>query len=77
MAIRDRVTVKTKDGTISGLVVEKQGSTIDMQEPKPPKTPYWLFEIVNKEGTSTGERLIVQADELVYVSFDKEPKPKK
>jgi hypothetical protein len=77
MAIRDRLTVKTKDGTVSGLVVNKQGGAIDTTEPKHPKQPNWIFEIQNKEGETTGERLVVPDSEVVYISYDKEPKPKK
>jgi hypothetical protein len=75
MAIRDRVTVKTKEGTVNGLVVTKQGGTIEAEPPKA-KEPNWNFEILNKEGESTGERLVVPGSEIVYIYFDKEPKKK-
>jgi hypothetical protein len=74
VAIRDRVTVKTKDGTTTSMVVRKQGSTIDTTEPKPPKSPFYIFALVNKEGEETGEKIIVPSDEIVYVSYDKEEK---
>ena len=74
MAIRDRVTVKTKDGTVTTMTVVKQGGTIDTTEPKPPKSPFYVFAVQNKEGEETGEKIIVPWDEIVWVSYDKEEK---
>lgn len=74
--IRDRITVKTKDGTITGLVVQKQGGSLDIKYPNT-REPWFMAEVLDKQGSGTGEAIRVPADQIVYISNDQEPKTKK
>jgi hypothetical protein len=76
MAIRDRVTVKTKDGTVTGTVVKRMGGSISVSWPS--KNDLWLrVSVLDKNGDETGEEVRVPADQLVYVVQDKEPQGEK
>lgn len=74
MAIRDRITVKTKDGSTTELVVRKQGGFLELVEPKPPRQPYFRIAVMNKQGEETGESLLVPTEEILFIRHDKAPK---
>lgn len=76
MAVRDRITVKTKDGSLVGIVITKQGGSIEVTEPTKSK-PWLVAKELNKNGDPDGEIVFVPAEEIVYYSKDREPKPKK
>ena len=76
MAVRDRITVKCKDGTSVGIVITKQGGSIDVQEPTKSK-PWFVASELNKNGDEDGEKVFIPVDQIVWYSKDREPKPKK
>lgn len=76
MAIRDRITIKTKDGDVVGLVVKKQGGQIAVRYPDRGETMI-RAEVLDKMGQPTGEEIRIRDDQVVYVSRDQEPMPKK
>lgn len=76
MAIRDRITIKTKDGSLVGLVVQRQGGQISIRYPDRGETMV-RGEVLDKTGEPTGEEIRVPVDQIVYISRDQEPKPKK
>ena len=78
MAIRDRVTVRTRDGSVVGNIVEKQGGTLAISWPT--KANPWLDIIeLNKNGMPADNQIgtvRVPADQIVYVTITNEPRPR-
>lgn len=74
MAIRDRVTVKTVDGTVTSITVARQGGSIDVSEPTQ-RDPYLRATLFTKEGKEEGTRLVVPANQVLWMLRDQEPKP--
>jgi hypothetical protein len=76
VAIRDRVSIKTKDGSSIALTVSKQGGKLDTRWPQRGDTMA-IFEVLDKVGNPTGEEVRVPLDQIMWVSYDQEPKAKK
>jgi len=74
MAIRDRLTVVTKEGTC-GLIVARQGGSIEVLEPNK-NIPWLMAWVLDKNGNRTSERVAVPADQIVYFMQDIAPKDK-
>lgn len=72
MAIRDRVTIKTKDGQTHQLVVAKQGGALspDASESRIPRQGSYRVEIMSKTGESIGELIEVPVDNISSIVFD-------
>jgi hypothetical protein len=75
MAIRDRVVVRTKDGSVVGTTIARQGQGIDISWPSKAQ-PWLVVTVVDKNGNPTGEEIRVSEDQVAYVSRDAEPKPR-
>lgn len=76
MAIRDRLSVKTKDGDVTRLTVTKQGGSITHTTPTR-GNPWLVATIWDKNGQPTDEQLTVAETEIVYYIRDKAPRTKK
>lgn len=76
MAIRDRVTITTRDGQVRSMTVTKQGGTILQTWPKT-KTGNYQAEMLDKNSQPSGESVVVPPDNISSVVTDSEPKTAK
>lgn len=76
MAIRDRVTVVTKQGQTPTLEVDKQGGSIDISYPDR-GTPWLRVFVYDKNRNPTREELRVAESEIVSIRVDTAPKVSK
>lgn len=74
MAIRDRLTIHTKDGRTHQLVVERQGGSIDQEWPKKANETIFRAKMMGKTGEETGEEIAVPVDNISSLIVDKAPK---
>ena len=76
MAIRDRVTVHTRDGRDLSIVVAKQGGSIFQMWPRT-KGEDLEVRLLDKNGGEVGESIRVPMDNVASVVTDSVPRGKK
>lgn len=68
MAIRDCVTIRTRDGQAQTLEVTRQGGTIEAPSTLP-RTGAYKAELLNKNGEPLGESVQVPVDNISSIVF--------
>jgi hypothetical protein len=79
MAIRDRVTVHTRDGRAMYIMVTRQGGKISQKWPRN-KADNFEAHLMDKNDHEVGESIIVPLDNVASVVTDSAPRerpPKK
>jgi len=69
VAIRDRVTVVTKQGQAPALVVDTMGQRIELEYPTR-SSPWLRAQILNQNGVPQREALWVAESEIVSIQVD-------
>jgi len=74
MAIRDRVTVHTKDGRTLTMQVARQGGSLEQRWPRKGDDPLLTVHMLDKNEHQTGESMVVPVENIASVVTDTAPK---